>query len=110
LIAAVLADGLPHTAAELHQRVGFCRLNSRVAELRSRRGMMIECRHLAERGRGVDAYEYTLLLSEPSAAVCPADGSLSGGGTDSPECPPGESNGDTAAVAAQQLSLLGAAA
>lgn len=113
MIAAVLADGRPHTSAELHERVGFCRLNSRVAELRSRRGLNIVCRHLPERGRGVDAYEYTLLLSGPSAAVCPVDGPLSGGGISGLVCPPGSSNGDSAADAAQQLSVfdaLGAAA
>jgi hypothetical protein len=41
-ILAVLADGRPHAYREIHDRVGFCRLNSRVAELRAR-GHRIEC-------------------------------------------------------------------
>ncbi len=41
-ILAALGDGLPHTTAEIHSAAGFSRLNSRVAELRSR-GFVIEC-------------------------------------------------------------------
>lgn len=35
-ILEVLADGHPHGMREIHQRAGFCRLNSRVAEFRKR--------------------------------------------------------------------------
>jgi hypothetical protein len=41
-ILAFLADGLPHRMEDIHRAVGFCRLNSRVAELRSR-GYSIVC-------------------------------------------------------------------
>lgn len=41
-ILAVLADGRPHSYLEIHERVGFCRLNSRVSELRER-GHEITC-------------------------------------------------------------------
>lgn len=41
-ILAFLADGEPHTMTRVHQAVGFCRLNSRVSELR-KRGHRIEC-------------------------------------------------------------------
>lgn len=61
LIAAVLKDGRAHSVAEIHRRCGTSRLNSRVAELRKRRGMIIECRHIKGAGRGADAYEYQLL-------------------------------------------------
>jgi len=58
LIAAHVADGEWHTTQEIHQRCGFSRLNSRVAELRKRRGMLIECRHVDGASRGATAYEY----------------------------------------------------
>lgn len=114
LIARVLADGRPHTAAEIHHQVGFCRLNSRVAELRSRRGMNIVCAHLPEHGRGPDAYEYRLVapLKEPCVVadrglggllhLSDTHGSLSGVGlveSDDPHNPPGT---------AQQLSVYDA--
>ena len=89
LIADLLADGLWHSVAQIHRRCGFSRLNSRVAELRSRRGMTIECRHVTGAGRGADAYEYRAVTSEggdgvaamplsssPSGAPVPADLSL----------------------------------
>jgi hypothetical protein len=63
LIADVLADGQPHRMEEIHQRVGFCRLNSRIAELRARRGLNIVC----QRAGGV--YTYQLLsASRPELA------------------------------------------
>lgn len=41
-ILRVLSDGRPHSMQEIHRLVGFCRLNSRVAELR-KRGHRITC-------------------------------------------------------------------
>lgn len=41
-VLAVLADGQPHSYREIHERAGFMRLNSRIAELRAR-GHNIEC-------------------------------------------------------------------
>lgn len=38
----MLFDGHPHRMEEIHQRVGFCRLNSRIADLR-KQGHLIEC-------------------------------------------------------------------
>ena len=35
-ILEVLSDGEPHSMEEIHRRVGTCRLNSRIAELRER--------------------------------------------------------------------------
>lgn len=58
LIAGVLSDGEWHTTFLIHQRCGYSRLNSRIAELRSRRGMIIECRHVDGESRGARAYEY----------------------------------------------------
>lgn len=59
-ILEVLSDGDWHDVAEIHERAGYSRLNSRVAEARSR-GLVIEC----ERLKGVDdktrAYRYRLL-------------------------------------------------
>lgn len=65
-ILAVLAGGTWHTTAEIHRRAGFSRLNSRISELR-KRGFVIECRHVEERGLvGARAYEYRL-VSAPSS-------------------------------------------
>lgn len=58
-VLAVLSDGLPHSCAEIHRRAGFSRLNSRVAELRSKLGLQIVCEHVG--GTGPEAFEYTLL-------------------------------------------------
>lgn len=41
-ILEVLSDGEPHSMEAIHERVGTCRLNSRVAELRAR-GYTITC-------------------------------------------------------------------
>lgn len=57
-ILAVLADGQEHSCAEIHQQAGFSRLNSRIAELRSR-GHTIRCRQLAGKA-GPEAYLYQL--------------------------------------------------
>lgn len=68
LIAAVLADGQWHSTASIHQRCGFSRLNSRIAELRSSRGrwgMHIDARRLPDVENGPDAYQYRLVGFKP---------------------------------------------
>ena len=56
-ILQVLSDGREHEMRDIHQAVGFCRLNSRVSELRSR-GHEIMCRRAGE------FYFYRLVLNE----------------------------------------------
>lgn len=65
LIADVLFDGLPHSTSEIHRRCGFSRLNSRVAELRRRRGMLIVCEHVDGAVSGPDAQTYTFVGFKP---------------------------------------------
>lgn len=60
-IAAVLADGQPHRMTDIHRVVGFCRLNSRIAELRTR-GHVIVCER-----KGAD-YIYTELVHPGAVA------------------------------------------
>lgn len=67
-IAAVLADGRPHSMEEIHRIVGTCRLNSRIAELRKRRGMNIVC----DKSGGHYIYRLVEAVSE-TPAVMPAD-------------------------------------
>lgn len=43
LILEVLADYQPHSFREIHARIGFCRLNSRISELRNPGGHRITC-------------------------------------------------------------------
>lgn len=66
-ILAVLSDGREHEMRDIHRMVGFCRLNSRVAELRSR-GHQITCR------RTGGSYFYRLVLNEaaPAKVACPS--------------------------------------
>jgi biotin operon repressor len=64
-IVEFLSDCRPHSMQDVHRAVGFCRLNSRVSELRHR-GYQIECRR-----EGGD-YIYTLVSlaeSSPSEAT-----------------------------------------
>lgn len=42
-VLEVLSDGQWHTIAEIHERAGTMRLNSRISELRQRRDLVIEC-------------------------------------------------------------------
>lgn len=58
-ILELLQDGHPHEMRDIHRAIGFCRLNSRVAELR-KRGHVITC----EKGHGL--YVYTLHEAAPS--------------------------------------------
>lgn len=69
-ILRVLEDGNWHRMEEVHQRVGFCRLNSRISELRHR-GHNIVC----DKSRGV--YKYRLLEEPDVAAASPPSGSSS---------------------------------
>lgn len=66
-ILSVLADGRPKAIQEIHEVVGPCRLNSRIAELRSR-GHEIVCwkAKLGRdfKGRDTWTYVYRLVLSE----------------------------------------------
>jgi len=77
-ILAVLSDGREHEMRDIHQQVGFCRLNSRVAELRSR-GHKITCR------RDGLSYFYKLeaaLSSSTVSTVTPASNPFSLGAAD----------------------------
>ena len=65
-ILAVLADGREHEMRDIHREAGFCRLNSRISELRNR-GYVIEC----QREGGL--YFYRLVTPEPVFA-CTVDG------------------------------------
>lgn len=66
-VSSVLRDGGWHTAAEIHHRCGFMRLNSRVAELR-RRGLVIVCEHVKGAGTGPSAYRYRQIGTREEAA------------------------------------------
>lgn len=82
LIQRVLRDGRWHTAAEIHQRCGFSRLNSRISELRSRRGMAIVCEHVAGAGTGPDAYRYRLVGTSEAGDGAPPTTSASSPASD----------------------------
>lgn len=62
-ILSVLRDGRALTTAEIHARVGTCRLNSRLSELRSR-GYVIETIRIQGVPAGPHAQGYRL-LAEP---------------------------------------------
>ena len=68
-ILAVLEDGRPHTVAEIHERAGYSRLNSRIAELR-KRGHVITCTHISGE-TGTHSYVYELSTDEPSGGTSP---------------------------------------
>lgn len=70
-ILAVLRDGQDHEMRDIHRQAGFCRLNSRVSELR-KRGHVIECR------REGSEYIYRLVTPEPVFA-CGVDESAGAG-------------------------------
>lgn len=70
-ILELLADRRPHRVPDIHQAVGTCRLNSRIAELRKRlraEGLTIVCRHLPGL-TGAEAYEYELTTLDERGAV-----------------------------------------
>lgn len=56
-VLALLRDGKRHSVPEIHERCGTMRLNSRIAELRTR-GHVIECLRIG--GRGAESYVYRL--------------------------------------------------
>lgn len=60
-ILAVLADGKLHTTAEIHERAGHSRLNSRIAELR-KRGWDVKYEFVG--GVGPAAHAYRLVCTE----------------------------------------------
>lgn len=68
-ILAVLVDGRQHSVAEIHQRAGFSRLNSRIADLR-KRGHVITCDHVPGE-TGPKAYLYRLHESAESDGAHP---------------------------------------
>jgi hypothetical protein len=121
-VLAVLSDGLPHSAAAIHREAGFSRLNSRIAELRSKLGLQIVCEHVG--GTGPDAFVYTLLtidegIPQPafgaSAVAQGPDGSSRLGLAQASPIPPSVAPAtvtplESAAVAGAQLDLFGAAA
>jgi hypothetical protein len=76
-ILQVLADGREHEMRDIHREVGFCRLNSRVAELRSR-GHDIVCR------RAGGSYFYRLVLNEAAPAQRAAPPCLSAASLSTP--------------------------
>lgn len=59
-ILDVLSDGEWHDVAEIHKRAGYSRLNSRVAEARTR-GFVIDCERLKGVADNTKAYRYRLL-------------------------------------------------
>lgn len=75
-VLAVLADGRPHTAAEIHQRAGFMRLNSRVAELRAKEGLDISCTQTGPAGPEHFVYQLHTPLQEPGSSAAVADTAL----------------------------------
>jgi hypothetical protein len=79
LILEVLADGQPHSYKEIHRHAGFCRLNSRIAELRTRGHNIPPC------DKSGGDYRYQLLtgpLAEPDPTI--PRPSTSGSGSGSP--------------------------
>lgn len=66
-ILRVLADGLPHTVADIHRRAGYSRLNSRVSELR-KSGHNIICEKVPGR-TGSRGYRYTWLNPTPGLTM-----------------------------------------
>lgn len=82
-IAQVLSDGHFHTASEIHRRIGFCRLNSRIAELRKSRGWDILCEHVPGQGSGPDAYRYRLVGTSEGDEAARGEGLIAPGLRDS---------------------------
>lgn len=73
-LLAALSDGAWHTSRELHERCGYMRTNSRIAELRSKHGHTILGESIPGK-TGTDGYRYRLVL----------DASLSERGTVRPQ-------------------------
>jgi hypothetical protein len=73
-----LADGKERTIEEIHEACGTMRLNSRVAELRKKRGLNIVCRTVKVNGHRT--YAYQLLGSLEPLASSPLHGGNDGNG------------------------------
>lgn len=76
-VLAVLKDGNPHSIEEIHERAGSMRLNSRIAELRTRGHNIVCIRHREwdnARKREQVQYQYRLVssaLDSGAAAAAP---------------------------------------
>src|SRR5688500_16823657 len=112
-LLAVLADGRWHLSRELHERCGYMRTNSRIAELRAR-GHVIAGESVPGK-TGTDGYRYRLLSTldaDPTAGVangappaaCPAGPTEPASASTSPAT----GNPLLSAVAGEQLSLVAA--
>lgn len=97
-VLEVLADGRWHGIREIHDRAGTMRLNSRVAELRRRRGLQIECSRID----GEYGYRLTLEEGQPAHAESPGGQPYTGR--------PSSSDTDSATLRARADALLTAAA
>lgn len=94
-ILLVLKDGEPHLVSEIHQRAGYSRLNSRVADLR-KRGYDIQSYHLAGK-TGSEGYGYQLYAGD-SSLPSSSDGVSGDAGTAAADNP-------TSSVSPAQMSL-----
>jgi hypothetical protein len=101
-ILAVLADGNPHLVSEIHARAGYSRLNSRVAELRTR-GYVIESFHVGGK-TGSEGYGYSLVSSPLPGGTVRSSPPLRRGSLTEPDAASTPSE-----VSSGQLSLLVAA-
>lgn len=90
-ILALLQDGREHEMHDIHRAVGFCRLNSRVAELRAR-GNDIVCRKQG------GLYHYRLLAPLNASETQPAP----------TDCTRRSAGGDSEALSGEQLTLVAA--
>lgn len=77
-----LADGKERTIEEIHAACGTMRLNSRVAELRKKRGLNIVCRTVKVNGHRT--YAYQLLASLGPLASGSPTGGVDGNGAGGP--------------------------
>lgn len=77
-VLEVLDDGLWHSIHEIHDRAGSMRLNSRVSELRARRGLDIQQRQQRDPRTGERVYGYQLLGPKVSAETPRAEAAAAG--------------------------------
>lgn len=68
-LLALLSDGHPHEMRSIHRAIGFCRLNSRVSELRGR-GYGIVC------DKSNREYVYTLISRPLDSVEASTEGSM----------------------------------
>lgn len=100
----VLKDEKPHSIQAIHSVVGPCRLNSRVAEIREKRGVKIICFRRAHRenGRPVTTYFYQAV---PDSLGAPEGNGLTAAFTPSLSGAPSEAVGDLAVSSTGHLPL-----